>query len=298
MFPGNLRAFFETVRAGSVRKASDALNVAPSSISRQIAVLEREMGTTLFERRAGGMALTHAGELVADYARTMLVDYDTLRTDLDDLKGTQRRLLRVALVESIASHGPIAAVTRFRERFPETSFNLRLMPAPRVVEAVLKDQCDIGVSFCPDPHPDVMRVGSAAEPVVAAVRGDHPLANARTIALKALSDIPLALPDLDFGVRQILDRAAAAEGFRLQPVVVSNVFETLREFVRLGAGAAVLPYRAVAREAKAGGLVVIPLEGDAFRDTAIDLIVLRKRRLPRVVKLFVDMLAEEINAAA
>lgn len=297
MYPGNLRAFYETVRCGSIRKASEALNVAPSSVSRQIAVLEREMGTTLFERRAGGMTLTHAGELVADYARSVLVDYDTLRTDLNDLRGAQRRLLRVALVESVASFGPIAAIRRFRERFSEVSFNLHLLPAPRVAEAVLTDQCDLGMAFNAEPHPDILRLASVSEPIVAALPPDHPLAGAESVALEALTGQPLALPDVDFGVRRMLDRAAAIGGVRLQPVLSSNTWETLREFVRGGSGCSVMPMRAVAREARAGVLKVVPLADAPFRDSTIDLIVLRRRRLPRVVKAFADVLIEEISAS-
>ncbi len=73
MFSGSLRAFDETVRTGSIRKASEALGIAPSSVSRQIAILETQIGTTLFHRRAGGLEITHAGQLVADYARSVLM---------------------------------------------------------------------------------------------------------------------------------------------------------------------------------------------------------------------------------
>ncbi len=273
------------------------MNVAPSSVSRQIAVLEREMGTTLFERRSGGMSLTHAGELVAEYARAVLVDYDTLRTDLNDLRGAQRRLLRIALVESVASFGPIAAVRRFRERFTEVSFNLRLLPAPRVTEAVLKDQCDLGMAFNAEPHPDITKLASVSEPIVAALTPGHALAGAPAIALEALTDQPLALPDADFGVRRMLDRAAAVGGVRLQPVLTSNTWETLREFVVSGSGCSVMPMRAVAREARSGRLKIVPLADAPFRESTIDVIVLRRRRLPRVVKAFADVLIEEVSAA-
>jgi DNA-binding transcriptional LysR family regulator len=294
MFPGNLRAFHETVRSGSIRKASDAMGVAPSSVSRQIAALERAMGTALFERRARGVVLTHAGALVDDYARAVLMDYDTLRTDLDDMRGAQRRLLRLAIVESVASWGPISAAAKFRERFGAVSFNVRLMPAPRVIEAVRQGECDIGIAFCAEPGADVLTLASVAEPIVLVVRPDHPLAERAEVAIEDLAALPLALPDADFGVRQIFDRTSAVAGFSLTPVLSSNVFETLRDFVRWGRGAAVLPMRAVAREAQAGTLRAIPLAEDAFRNTTIDVIVLRKRRLPRVVKAFVEMLIAEI----
>jgi DNA-binding transcriptional LysR family regulator len=297
MFQTHLRAFYETVRAGSVRKASETLNVAPSSVSRQIGVLEHEVGTALFERRSGGMKLTHAGELVAEFARAVLVDYDTLRTELNDLRGAQRRLLRLAMVESVAAFGPMAAITRFRSTYPGVTFNLRLAPAPGVIEAVLRDQCDIGITFSQEPHPDILVLASIAEPVAAVVLPGHPLARVDSVDLGTLSQWPLALPDVDFGIRRMLDRAAAAVGSRLLPQLTSNTFQILREFVRSGLGCAVLPMRAVAAEARAGTLAIVPLAGAPFRESRFQVIVLRKRRLPRVLKAFADVLIEEISVA-
>jgi DNA-binding transcriptional LysR family regulator len=294
MFYTVLRAFDETVRAGSIRKASESLGVAPSSVSRSIGVLEREMGTRLLARSAGGAAPTHAGRLVADYARAVLLDYDSLRADLDDMRGTQRRLLRLVLVESVASYGPIGAIAKFLERYRAVSFNLRLMPAPRVIEAVKQDQCDIGVAFCAEPMPELSVLARVPEPIVLAVPVTHGLSG--TVDLRAVAGLSLAVPDTDFGVRRILDRACARAGVQISPVLTSNVFETLRDFVRAGSGAAILPLRAVARQARAGELKVVVLAEPPFRDATIDVVVLRKRRLPRIVKAFADMLIGEIRS--
>jgi len=289
-----LRAFDETARAGSIRKASEALGVAPSSISRSIAVLEREMGTRLLARSSGGVTLTHAGQLVADYARAVLLDYDSLRADLDDMRGTQRRLLRLVLVESVASHGPIGAIAKFIEKYRAVSFDLRLLPAPGVIEAVKQDRCDIGVAFCADPAPELSILARIPEPIMLAVPAASSLAG--PVELRALAGLRLGIPDATFGVRRILDRACAREGVRIAPVLSSNVFETLRDFVRCGAGAAILPMRAVARQARAGEMKAIALADPAFRDTTLDIIVLRKRRLPRVLRAFAEMLIAEIGA--
>jgi DNA-binding transcriptional LysR family regulator len=297
MFYGILQALDETARAGSIRRAGAAMGVAPSSISRNIAILEREMGTKLLDRSAGGVQLTHAGRLVAEYARTVLLDYDSLRADLDDMRGTQRRLLRLALVESVASHGPIAAVSKLYERFRTVSFNIRVMPAPHVFEAVLQSRCDVGIAYCAQPHPDILTLASVPEPIVLAIRPDHALTSRRSVELSELDTLPLALPDFDFGVRQILDRTSAAAGVRLAPIMTSNDFETLRGFARSGMGAAILPMRAVLRGDTDGSLAAIPLSAPAFRDATIDIIVLRKRRLPRIVKAFADILISEIKAS-
>jgi DNA-binding transcriptional LysR family regulator len=298
MFTGALRAFHETVRAGSIRKASETLGVAPSSVSRQIAILEQQIGTALFHRRAGGLQLTHAGTLVAGFARSVLVEYDTLRTDLDDIRGTQRRLVKLAMVESIASCGPVRAVARVLARYPTVSFDLQLMPAPKVFEAVRNDETDLGLTFCAPPDPDILTVASLPEPIILAVRADHILAVAGEVELADLKSVPLALPDSNFAVRQIFDRASAAAGFRVNPVLSSNVFDTLRDFVRYGAGVAVLPRRAVGRDEGRLGLRAIPIAGEEFRESHIDLIVLRRRRLPRIVRTLADALAEEISTYA
>ncbi len=291
----SLRAFDETVRAGSIRKASAALGVAPSSVSRSIGILEREMGTALLERKASGVVLTHAGRLVADYARAVLMDYDSLKADLDDMKGMQRRLLRLALVESVAAFGPVGAVTRLRERFGATSFHVRLMPAPQVFEAVREARCDIGLAFCAEPHPDILALASVPEPIVLVAPADSPFVRRPKIELCDLAGAPLALPDFDFGIRRIFDRECAAHGVQIIPALTSNDFGTLRDFVSRGAGLAVLPARAA--RVGAGTLAVLPFAGAALRNTTIDVIVLRKRRLPRIVKAFADVLIEEIRSA-
>ena len=64
-----LRYFLETARLGSIRRAAEALYVAPSAVSRQIALLEQTFGMPLFERHAAGMRLTSAGEVFASLGR-------------------------------------------------------------------------------------------------------------------------------------------------------------------------------------------------------------------------------------
>jgi len=298
MFSTSLRAFDATVRAGSIRKASEMLGVAPSSVGRHIAVLEAQFCTKLFHRTTSGLELTHAGRLAAEFARSVLVDYDALRTDLSDLGGTQRRHLRVALVESVAHYGPIDAIAQFRKKYRGVSFTTRVMPAPQIVEAVRQSQFDVGVTFCAEPTPDVSTVASLREPIVLFVSAGHPLAAASSVDLSQIVALPLAVPDSDFGVRHILDRAAAASGLRIAPVLSSNAFETLRDFVRLEAGAAILPMRAAAAREGTSEFKAIPLVGRPFTDATLDIVVHRTRRPPNVVKTFVDCLVQAVASIA
>lgn len=295
MFHGAVRAFDEVARLKSIRKASDALGVAPSSVSRHVAILEHQMGTPLLDRRTGGVELTHAGVIVAEYVRRMLLEYDGLRADLDEIKGTERQLVRLAAVESIASSAPMAAVRKLNESHPSVSFNIRLLPAPMVFEAIKAGQCEIGLAYCAQPDPQIAKLASISEPVMLAVPRAHALAKFRRVGLHDLAGVALAMPDKEFGVRRIIDQAAASEGLDLEPLLSSNDFEILRSFVRSGGGLALLPMRAILHDASE--LCAVPVAAEPFATATIDLIVLRKRRLSRILKAFVKALILEITAA-
>lgn len=294
MFPGPLRAFHEAVQAGSIRKASEKLGLAPSSVSRQIAILEHLMGAALFNRSLGGVELTHAGALVAEYAKATVLDFDTLRTDLDELKGS-RGLIRVALVESVVSSGPVRAAAKFREAFSAVSFELRVLPARQVIEAVQEKQCEIGITFCAEPGPDIIHEAKLAEPLLLVVSQGHPLAGETSMTMEDLDGLPLALPDRDFGVRRLLERASQSRNVTLTPVVSSNSFEVLRAFAASGAGATILPRRAVQPHAAALGLASVPLAHPELGQATLDLIRLKQWRLPRVARLYLDMLRRTLE---
>jgi DNA-binding transcriptional LysR family regulator len=210
------------------------------------------------------------------------------------MRGTQRRLLRLVLVESVAAAAPMVAIAKFVDKFRSVAFDVQLLRAPDVIEAVKQDRCDIGVTFCVEPSPDLSILARILEPIMLAVPAGYP--SAAPVDLRELAGLRLAVPDAGFGVRRILDRACAREGVQITPVLSSNVFETLRDYVRCGAGAAILPMRAVARQAQAGEMKAITIADAAFRETTLDIIVLRKRRLPRVVRTFAEMLIAEIGA--
>lgn len=299
MFPGELRAFHIVAQTGSIRKASEVLNIAPSSVSRKVALLEHQIGTTLLERTANGVVLTHAGTLVAEYARTVVLDYETLRADLNDRRGSRRKLISLAVVESSVFECLLNSVAAFRSRFDTVSFRLTMMPAPHVVEEVRRGECDVGLTFCCPPRSDVVIMAQISEPIVLAAPNGHRLAGGEPVTLESLRDVPLALPDLSFGVRRIVDQAChdVGLGTALNPAFTSNSFEAIRNFVRCGAGVAVLPQRAVLRESLIGNIRMIPIEHASFKSTTIDVVTLGKRRIPRVVDEFIRDLVREYKAS-
>jgi DNA-binding transcriptional LysR family regulator len=290
MFPGELREFLAVVRTGSIRKASELLGVAPSSVSRKVAVFEHLFGTALFERTAEGAVLTPSGSLVADYARTVLADYENLRADLNDLRGTKRRVIRITTVESVVSGGLVHAITAFRSQFDTLTFKVNVVAAPMVPELLRKGECDVGLTFCSQAHSDFSTVAKIVEPIVAAVAPDHSLTGKSSVAIPQLAGFPLGLPDVTFGVRALFDRAwhEILQGSDPDVAITSNSFESLRDFARHGDGCAILPSRAIPKGDP--HLRGVPIDHPFCENCTVDIMILRKNRLPKVIDQFLTRL--------
>jgi DNA-binding transcriptional LysR family regulator len=295
-----LRAFHETARLLSIRKAGEKLGVAPSSVSRHIKTLEQLFGASLIERSALGVTVTHAGERVAAFARAVLSDYSSLRMDLDERRGGHKATIRVALVEGMSAAGPSLAITRFRQRFPDVRFDCAMMSAPRVDEAVRRADADLGIGFGANFDPEFSAMAVTAEPLVFCIRRERAPRGGvpgDSVDVRSLSAEPLGLPGKDFAIRTLLDQAALEAGAPpFEPVLSSNSFEILRDFAVSGGGGVVLPARAL-RGKTTAGLHVVTIRDPHLRPTYVRIIALKPRRLPRVVDLFRDELGKALTEA-
>lgn len=289
MFPGSLRTFHAVVKAGSITRAAKNLGLAASSVSRQIAIIERQIGTTLLERSPNGVDLTYAGALVAEYAARALADFDNLRAELNDTRGT-RRSIRLAIVESAAAGGITEAIASFRADYPMVSFIVHMMPAPAVVDAIKSRDCEVGITFSTIKDSAITNIATVSEPVVMMLPKDHILAGRNSVALKEIASLPVALPERGFAVRDTFEEVCIAEGVHFSPVLESNTFEVMREFVRCGGGAAILPYRAAIKNRAESP--VLTITAPALQAATLNLIALRQYRTPRIVGRFIGRLTE------
>src|SRR5579859_1275711 len=98
-----LRVLREVARCGSFSGAAEALGYTQPAISRHVALLERETGATLIERRPSGLRLTDAGELLVRHADTVLARLRDAEDELEELLGLRAGRLRMSTLTSAAS---------------------------------------------------------------------------------------------------------------------------------------------------------------------------------------------------
>lgn len=286
----SLRYFFETAKSGSIRQAAEHIHVAPSAISRQIAKLEHELGTHLFERRSNGVKLTPAGKLLARQLQSTVRDLMRVRGQIDELKGLRRGELTVYCIEGLIDSFLPRIIADFNRRYPEIKFSIVVASTDVIVDALVCDDADIGIALNAPPRAELSVCGGWEEPLNAIVAPSHPLNGRTGITLKELVDYPAVLPDTSFGVRRLVDRLLRKTGVEANVLVTTNSILTANCIARQGTAYTLMPRFAVERDYKARTLVAIPLIDPELEPTRVEICVHKNRRLPLAAREFLDWL--------
>lgn len=275
-----LRYLAEAVRGGTMRAASENLNVAPSSISRQIAQLEEELGVPLIERSRRKLKLTEAGEIALGYYRELSSQQEAFVSRLRDLKGLRGGSVQLAVGEALIGDLLLEVLKRFMEQYPEVRISMRTGGTTDVVARVVEDEAHMGMVFHAAPDAKIRVRASSEQPLKVVVRPDHPLSERTSLTMAELAGERLGLPEKSFRIRQVLEAAESDENVFLTPVLVSNSLLMLKEFARSGAGITILPSIAAHTEIAAGTLKLVPIDQPALMRTSANVITRLGRQLP------------------
>lgn len=254
-----LRYLDEVSRAGSIRKASIKLNIASSSINRQILALEAELGSPIFHRLQRQLRLTSTGEILIDHVRRTLKDLGRAVGEIEDLKGIRRGEVTVALVGGLASTLIIRVCSTFRERYPMVKLRFRRYDGDKICSAVTSGECDLGLSFSVPDDPKLTVIAAIDCYVGAVVPSNHPLAKRVSVRISDCVGFPMVLPDETMMVRGIIDSVFHRLKIRLNPDMESNSIEMIRGFVASGQGLSFLNQINVNDERAQGTVVFLPI---------------------------------------
>lgn len=283
-----LKYFVEVAQAGSLSAASRQLHVAVSAISRQIASLEEEVGTPLFERAPRGMALSEAGHLLLAHARRTLIESATVLQQISDLQEAPRDEIRLAASEGAARGFLAEAMATFRRRHPHTRFRLTVATPGESLRLTAEGEVDLAVSFTVDPGRGVAVMHSWHTPVYAIMAAGHPLASRRSVKLSEIMAYPLALTDGNSTARHLLDRVCALEGLALEAALSSNYSPVLHVFVRHSNAILFAGYVSVASRLKSEGLVARPVLNAELQSRNMQIQAMAGRLLPPHIAQFVE----------
>jgi DNA-binding transcriptional LysR family regulator len=240
---GRLRVLREVARTGSLAGAADALSYSPSAVSQQVAVLEREAGTALVERRSRGVVLTEAGRTLVEHATTILGQLEAAEAALAELADLRRGHLRLASFATAAANVLPQAIDVFRLRHPAVRLTVRQASPDESVAGLARGRLDLAltVDLGAVPAEGVQVVHLFDDPVRLALHRDHPLAAAPDVGLADLAgetwiDVPRATSG-----GKVLVRACSRAGFEPRIAYESDDYTVIQELVGVGVGLALLP---------------------------------------------------------
>src|SRR5512142_3581995 len=119
-----LRFLREFAERGTLGAVAAALGYSPSTVSQQLAILEREAGTRLFEKAGRGVRLNDAGRLLAEHARVLLSAAEAATADLAALEGDIRGTVRAGGLQSAARRLLVPAVARMTADHPRVRLEI------------------------------------------------------------------------------------------------------------------------------------------------------------------------------
>ncbi len=254
-----LRFLDEVERAGSIRRASTRLNVASSSVNRQIIALEQDIGMPVFERLNNRLRLTESGALLIAHVRQTLQQHELVQARIEDLKRKRRSEVTVATTSGLAAGLLPRVVAAFRARHPDIKTAVRILPTGQIVSSLASGESDLAVASGLSNELDVDTFASIVSRIGAVMQPGHTLAERTGIALEDCRDVALILPDIGMPLRLILDDACMDARLTLEPVIESNSLEMMKRSAMLGLGVTFLHFLEVEDEVARGDLEFVPL---------------------------------------
>ena len=253
--------FDEVCRHGSIRQASEHLNIGPSAIDRQILLTEDRLGVKLFERMPHGVRLTAAGELLVDAIRRWRRDMTRVKSQIDDLQGLRRGEVRIAIVEG--AHAFLSqAIAGFHAQYPDIVYRIQVAGAQAVADLIVNGDAEVGLAFNPAPNAAVRVDRTLLYQIGAVVPPNHPLARLTEVSVLDCNDYQLIIPDDSISLRSVLDQTWARNG-GVAPnyVAVTSSISTIKSLASAGLGVGMLTALDAMAEIGTGELVFVPLSG-------------------------------------
>jgi len=252
--------FFHVVRTGSFTAAEATLDIAQSTLSRQIQQLEEDVGEQLLLRTGRGVALTHAGEIVYRQAEAILREMAVAREQLAAARQSARGSISIAASRPFTTRFLPEIIDRFIVLFPDVHLTVHEASSGHVYQYLADGVVDFAVVLHSPNSQKITTKKLLNEQLNLVVRSDHPLAATKSVSRKSLGSIDLMLPAAPHGTRSILEKYFEAGDLVIDPTLRLDSVSLMKEVIAQGKYGAILPSMACEAQLLDGSFVAVPPE--------------------------------------
>ncbi|HEY2018350.1 MAG TPA: LysR family transcriptional regulator [Bryobacteraceae bacterium] len=253
-----LHTFLEIVRLKSFSKAAQTCYRTQPAISAQVRQLEQELHSELFERFGSRISLTTAGRIFAEYAEQLLDLRRRAQDAIAELETNPRGELVIAANEATCIYLLPEVFSEYRQLFPAVQLQVNRSFGAHVVEAVMDNSADFGLTQLPVEEKRLQVVTIHHDEIRLVVPARHPLADKRTVLPEDLVEYYLVLPQQGKTRTRLNDwLSPVADEIRISMELDST--EMMKRFVMAGLGVTFLAASNCREEVAAGKLRAIAL---------------------------------------
>ena len=274
-----LQAIAET---GSFTACGRKLHVSQSAISRQVALLEDELGEPLFLRVGRHVRMTPAAESLVQLGQRVFQDVRDTVGAITDHTRALRGTLRLAGGMTVCLYVFPPLLQHLKRVHPQLDVRVTVATAARSVDELRAGRHDAGLLTLPVEESDLVTVPIMREELLLLTMPSHRLAKKKTVSPQDLAGEPFVLFEPGSATRRVIDSLFVTE--KIEPTVVMDTenVEIIKAMVKTGLGISIVPYQAVAREVREGQFFCARIDGhELVRETGW--VYPRANRVPRLV---------------
>ena len=258
------RYFIQAAKRQNFRRAAEDLRVAQSALTRQVQVLEHELGFLLFDRVKRGVRLTAAGQRLLERSQVILGEVDRLKETLQIEAHVPSGPASLAAPPSIGRLLFSRLAQTFLKSYPKVTLSLVEGWTSNAVAQLRRGELSLAVLSDPPPDPMLEYVKLFTESIYLVGRPDDAWLKKRSIEVKNLGDLPLVMTSKSNRTRQLIENSAAREGARLDVRLELESPETLQQLLLSGRIYGLLPYSSIYHGAQTRRLGAVPIRGLAI----------------------------------
>ena len=286
-----LEMFRAVAEQGTFTKAAAHMHVSQSAVSRQVQLLEDELGGALLRRSGKGVTLTEAGELLLRMAHRVERDVGEALAEISQTHALKRGSLHLGGGMTVCLYILPRLLKSYRKRYPGVDIRITTGSSEKILERVRAHEVDLGLLTLPINARDLEILPVMKEEMVVVTSPGHPLAREKTIDPMALGKYPLILYEPGSNTRKALDQFFLDEGIAAEVAMETENVEIIKAMVAINLGVTIVPYTPVARDVRSGRLACVRIRGRRlFRETGwVFLNTGRRRAVTELLRAFDGM---------
>ena len=253
--------FQAIVDTGSFTRAGEKLCVSQSAISRQIKLLEEELGDQVFKRIHRKIYLTPTGEVLLHYTRKIFNEIRLMTSEISDLTHLRRGYLRLAGGMSICTYLFPSLVKEYQQRYPNVELTIATGTNDEILRLLKTNQVDLALLSLPFQDEDLEIYPALTEEMVLVMEDQHPLSTRDRITFKDLTPYTFIHFERGSNTRKLLDEIFQEEKLHFSNNMELENVEITKPLVAIGLGISIIPYPAVVKDGENKSLYYRRIQG-------------------------------------